>query len=83
MEISNKNILLVIMAVCGFLYLSDKFKQPLFQVKLRDSINKTIGNYTSHSVVDWVENKTNSLAAFVSVSSVTILNQLPVSLSFF
>jgi hypothetical protein len=52
MEISNKNILLVIMAVCGFLYLSDKFKQPLFQVKLRDSINKTIGYYTSHSVVE-------------------------------
>jgi hypothetical protein len=79
MEISNKNMVLIMLVCCGYLYLSDIFKQPVFQMKLRDSINKTIGNYTSNSVVDWVENKTNSIAAFVSVSSVTLLNQLPVS----
>ena len=79
MEISNKNIIFIVLVISGYLYLSDMFNKPNFQSSLREAINKTMGNSTTHSLVDWIETRTNTIAGIISVTSVTILNQFPVS----
>jgi hypothetical protein len=80
MEISNKNMVFIVLVIGGYLYLSDIFNKPNFQINLREALNKTMGNSTSHSLVEWIETKTNTIAGIISVTSVTILNQFPVSL---
>ena len=78
MEISNKSIIFIAMSFILFLYLSDTLKQPKFQEKVKDLFNRTMGNSSSHSVLHWLDTRTNSLAGLISVSSMTILNALPV-----
>jgi hypothetical protein len=68
--------------IITFIYLSDLFRAKDFQQSLRETINKTLGNNTSHSIINWVENKTNAIAAFTAFSSVTVLGSLPVIMLF-
>ena len=80
---SSKRIFYFIIGICLFLYLSDVLKQPGFQSGVKSFLNVTMGNTMSHSVVNWIANKTNSLAGLISVSSMTILNTMPVYKKFF
>ena len=78
MEIQAKTLVYVAVGIFFYLFLTDTFRQPSFQTTVRKFFNSTMGNSTTHSVIDWLENKTNSIAGLVSVSSVTILNAFPV-----
>ena len=78
MEINKRTLFLIAIGAYLFLFLSDAFKQQNFQTNFKDFLNTTMGNSTTHSLMNWFVNKTNSIAGFVSVSSISILNALPV-----
>ena len=75
---SSNRLIYIVIGIALFLYLSDTFKQPSFQSSVKTFFNATMGNTTSHSILHWFANKTNSLAGLISVSSMTILNTYPV-----
>lgn len=79
MEINNKTLFLVLLGAYLYLYFTDTFKTQSFQTNFRAFLNATVGNSSSHGLLNWFANKTNTIAGVVSVSSVTILNSLPVS----
>lgn len=78
MEIKAQTLIYIIAGVFFYLFLTDTFRQQSFQTSVRKFFNATMGNATTHSVIDWLDKKTNSIAGLVSVSSVTILNAFPV-----
>ena len=78
MEIKGQTLIYIIVGVFFYLFLTDIFRQQSFQTTVRNFFNATMGNSTTHSFVDWLEKKTNSIAGLVSLSSVTILNAFPV-----
>lgn len=78
MEIKNSHLFCALIMVLAYVYCVDLFKQESFQESLKENINKTLGNYTSHSVVSWIEQKTNAIAAATALSGVAILRAIPV-----
>ncbi len=80
MEIGKKTIILIILGVSLYLYLTDIFSKPNFQTSIREMMHKAMGNNTNHTLLDLIEKKTNTVAGVISASSITILNWLPVSL---
>ena len=78
MEINGKHFLLMLLCVLIYLLVIDYIKTPDFKETIKNFIHKTANNETSHSIVDWIENKTNTLAGFIAISSAGILNYLPV-----
>ena len=74
MEISTRGMLLFLMVIIGYIYLSDILKISSFQSSLIG-----VFNGTNHTMINFIANKTNSLAAIVSSTSVMILNSIPVN----
>jgi hypothetical protein len=83
MEIQKKAVVLFVIVIIGYVLINDALRAPYFKHFMLDRLNKTLGNYSNHTIVDWIENQTNSLAEFLSLSSVAIMSSLPVGLFLF
>ena len=94
MEVSNKTIFLFITTICLYVYLADLFNKPsMHKVSLfikiliyftewfilKQMLIDSMGNETNHTIVNLIIERSNTMAAFVSDSSVQILNSIPVS----
>lgn len=79
MEISLRHPILIAIGILCFLWVSDQMRKPSFKTKITEVFKAS--NYTNetHSVLEWLENKSFQLAGFFSLSMVTILNSVPVS----
>ena len=73
MEISGKTLFFFLLAIGGYIYLSDVFNKPNLQ-------NNFLGvfNGTNHTLFEFIANRSNSMAAIISGTSAAILNSLPV-----
>ena len=78
MEITLRHIILIFVSVFLFLYLTDTFKSPEFNNTMKSFLQNKTTNSTSHSFLYYMENKSNTLAGFIAITAVTILNQFPV-----
>ncbi len=74
MEISNKTVFLLIVTFATYTYLSQLFNKPSVQTSILNAFNGT-----NHSMVDLIIQRSHTMAAIVSTTSVAILNSLPVS----
>ena len=75
MEISNKTLFLFIVTLFACAYLSELFNKPTVQSSLLRAFNGT-----NHTVVDLIIERSNTMAAILSTTSVAILNSLPVNI---
>ena len=73
MEISNRTIILFVITIMGYIYLSDVFNKQSVHNRLLKAFNGS-----NHSMVDLLLSRSNTMAAIVSTASTTILNSLPV-----
>ena len=80
MEISTRAIILFVVTGLLYVYLVDTFKKSTFQTKVKYILNNTIGNSTSNTILNLIDNTTNTMAAVVSVSSMSLLSSIPVSI---
>lgn len=76
--ISKKHVLLVLMVALIYIILSDQMKRPDLQSQVKKILGKTLDENSTHTMVDWMSNRTNQLASLLAVSTVTIANALPV-----
>jgi hypothetical protein len=75
MEISNKALFLLIVTIVTYTYMSQLFNKPSVQSRLLNAFNGT-----NHTMVDLIIQRSNTMAAIVSTTSVAILNSLPVNI---
>jgi hypothetical protein len=80
-EIKTKHILIIILCFFIYNYCCDIFKQPSYTDNIKSIFNNTLFNATGNSSwYEWIETSRNQAAGVVSVSTMAILNSLPVSL---
>ena len=70
-------IILILAFIGIYFYLSDAFRSPKVKEKIQNFIKSD--NQTSHSILEYLDTASNSLAGVTSFTSVAIINQLPVS----
>jgi hypothetical protein len=80
-EIKTKHILIAIACFFLYNYCCDVFKQPSYSEKIKTMFNTTLFNNTgNNSWSEWIENSRNQAAGVVSMSTLALLNGLPVSM---
>ena len=77
MEVSTRHMFLIVIGIGLYLYLTDRFKQPSTREAIKAALG-SISNGSNHTIFDWIENKANSLAGLLSISTMAVVNQLPV-----
>ena len=80
-EVKTKHILIFILSFFTYNYCCDVFKQPSYTDNIKTIFNNTLFNSTSNSSwYEWIETSRNQAAGLVSVSTMAVLNGLPVSI---
>jgi hypothetical protein len=77
MQLKLRHLIILFLSLFIYLYLCDQFKSNEFKHSIKSFLG--VNNSTTHTVYDWVENRTNQLAGLVSVSTATVANSLPVT----
>ena len=78
MEFSKKFFILIIATVFIYFFLIDLFTKTSFKENLKSQLKMIMGRVVSHSLVNLIENKANTVAGFLAIMSVTFLDSLPV-----
>ena len=81
MEIRSSSIVTITMIIAFYIFLPDIVNQPQFPEKIKQNIFEkyNLSNETTHTFLDWIENRKNSFVALASATSVGVLQNLPVS----
>ena len=86
MELSSKMIVVLVGSIFFYLYLSDLFKSKEFVEKVKRVIAEKYNvtteskNFTTtHTIINMMENQSNTLAGIIGTSSMYILSELPVN----
>lgn len=82
MQFNLRTLSLLLIGIALYLYLSDTLREQSFQDYLTHFFNKTVGNTTTHSLIPYIRNKTNTIAGFVSFTSIAILDSMPVNFKY-
>ena len=82
MEIKTSVVFYGISVLIMYIFLSDIVTRSNFNENLKNNfIDKyNLSNSTTHSFIEWVENRRRSFVAVVSATSVGILQYLPVKI---
>ena len=74
--ISTRHIALIIACFLIFFYLSDTFRSTEFREKMKNLV-PTDEKY-NHTILDRLDKAANTVAGITSITSVAIINSLPV-----
>jgi hypothetical protein len=81
MQVKLRHFVILFLSFFLYLYLCDQFKNNEFKQSIKSFMG--VDNTTTHTIFNWVENRTNQLAGIVSVSTATVANNIPIKKNFF